>query len=187
MAFWRNQTRTVERRRAAGLPVVNEMQRFRLLVCCLFCSICTSLIYAFDLFTTQFVERFNLSVGDQATISTVGLVFCYFTLPYGFLYDYAGPFPLILICFVTGGMGSLLLGLAFDGFIPGTVTNFSIFYALMNTCAGLIDVVYIVTLAETFPRNLGPVVALAKVLTGLGSSVLASISVNLFGDNISGF
>ncbi|RNE96764.1 hypothetical protein TraAM80_09660, partial [Trypanosoma rangeli] len=53
--------------------------------------------------------------------------------------------------------------------------------------AGLIDVVYIVTLAETFPRNLGPVVALAKVLTGLGSSVLASISVNLFGDNISGF
>ncbi|RNE97113.1 uncharacterized protein Tco025E_09548 [Trypanosoma conorhini] len=58
---------------------------------------------------------------------------------------------------------------------------------MMNTCAGLIDVAYIVTLAEVFPRNLGPVIALAKVLTGLGSSVLASVSVNLFGDNISGF
>ncbi|ESL05311.1 hypothetical protein TRSC58_07046 [Trypanosoma rangeli SC58] len=187
MAFWSSQTRTVERRRAAGLPVVDEMQRFRLLVCCMFCSICTSLIYVFDLFTTQFVARFNLSVGDQSTISTVGLVFCYFTLPYGVLYDYAGPFPLIIICLITGGLGSLLLGLAFDGYVPGTVTNFSVFYALMNTCAGLIDVAYIVTLAEVFPRNLGPVVALAKILTGLGSSVLASISVNLFGDNISGF
>ncbi|RNE95711.1 uncharacterized protein Tco025E_09939, partial [Trypanosoma conorhini] len=96
-------------------------------------------------------------------------------------------FPLILICVVTGGLGSLLLGLTFDGFIPGNVANFSVFYAMMNTCAGLIDVAYIVTLAEAFPRNLGPVIALAKVLTGLGSSVLASVSVNLFGDNISGF
>ncbi|RNE98021.1 uncharacterized protein Tco025E_09324 [Trypanosoma conorhini] len=187
MRFWRGQTREVERRRAAGLPAVDEMQRFRLLVCCLFCSICTSLVYAFDLFTTQFVERFHLSVGDQSTISTVGLAFCYFTLPYGFLFDYAGPFPLILICLVTGGLGALLLGLTFDGFIPGSVTNISVFYAMMNTCAGLLDVAYVVTLAEAFPRNLGPVLALAKVLAGLGSSVLASVSVNLFGDNISGF
>ncbi|RNE97077.1 uncharacterized protein Tco025E_09550, partial [Trypanosoma conorhini] len=187
MRLWQSQTRAVERLKAAGLPAVDEMRRFRLLVCCLFCSICTSLVYAFDLFTTQFVERFHLSVGDQSTISTVGLVFCYFTLPYGFLYDYAGPFPLILICVVTGGLGSLLLGLTFDGFIPGNVTNFSVFYAMMNTCAGLIETSYILTLVEAFPRNLGPVIALAKVLTGLGSSVLASVSVNLFGDNISGF
>ncbi|RNE95939.1 uncharacterized protein Tco025E_10181 [Trypanosoma conorhini] len=71
MRFWQSQTREVERRKAAGLPAVDEMRRFRMLVCCLFCSICTSLVYAFDLFTTQFVERFHLGVGDQAAISAV--------------------------------------------------------------------------------------------------------------------
>ncbi|KEG12900.1 hypothetical protein DQ04_01341020 [Trypanosoma grayi] len=182
-----SQTAAVERRKALGLPPVDEMQRFRLLVCCMFCSICTSLVYAFDLFTTDFANRFHLSVGDQSTISTVGLVFCYFTLPYGFLYDYAGPFPLIVVCFFTGGLGALLLALTFDGVIEGNVLNLSIFYALLNTCSGLIDVAYIVTLAETFPRNRGPVIALAKVMTSLGSSVLSSLSVNIFNENIAGF
>ncbi|KAH9599136.1 Major facilitator superfamily, partial [Trypanosoma melophagium] len=186
MPLWESQTREVERRKAAGLPPVDEMKRFRILVCCMFCSICTSIVYAFDLFTTEFSDRFHLSAGDQSTISTVGLVFCYFTLPYGFLYDYAGPFPLFMICILTGGLGSLLLGLTFDGLIPGNVVNISVFYALVNTCSGLIDVAYIVTLAEAFPRNRGPVIALAKVMTTLGSSVLASLSVNIF-NNISSF
>ncbi|EPY24161.1 hypothetical protein STCU_07316 [Strigomonas culicis] len=57
----------------------------------------------------------------------------------------------------------------------------------MNTCSGLLDTVSIVTLQHTFPRNRGPVLALAKVMTGLGSSVFASISSNLFADNLSGF
>ncbi|ORC85177.1 uncharacterized protein TM35_000371500 [Trypanosoma theileri] len=186
MPLWESQTAMVQRRKAAGLPPVDEMKRFRILVCCMFCSICTSTVYAFDLFTTDFSDRFHLSAGDQSTISTVGLVFCYFTLPFGFLYDYAGPFPLFIICIFTGGFGALFLGLTFDGVIPGNVVNISVFYALLNTCSGLIDIAYIVTLAETFPRNRGPVIALAKVMTGLGSSVLASLSVNIF-NNISAF
>ncbi|ORC85179.1 uncharacterized protein TM35_000371520 [Trypanosoma theileri] len=181
-----SQTRDVEHRKAAGLPPVDEMKRFRILVCCMFCSICTSIIYAFDLFTTDFSDRFHLSAGDQSTISTVGLVFCYFTLPYGFLFDYAGPFPLLVLSALTGGFGALFLGLTFDGEISGNVVNISVFYALLNTCSGLADTAAIVTLAETFPRNRGPVIALAKVMTSLGSSVLASLSVNIF-NNISAF
>ncbi|PBJ77569.1 hypothetical protein BCY84_06120 [Trypanosoma cruzi cruzi] len=182
-----SQTRAAERRKAAGHSPVDEMQRFRMLVCCMFCGICTSLIYAFDLFTTDFSNRFNLSAGDQSTISTVGLVFCYFTIPYGFLYDYGGPFPLLIVCVLTAGVGALCLGLTFDGVITGNLASISVFYALMNISSGVIDVACIVTLAETFPRNLGPIIALAKVTIGLGSSVLASISVNLFRGNISGF
>lgn len=49
-----SQTAYVQHRLKAGKPVIDEMKRFRLLVCTLFCSLCVSLVYAFDLFTNNF-------------------------------------------------------------------------------------------------------------------------------------
>lgn len=182
-----SQTKYVAHRAALGLHVIDEVRRFRTLVCALFCSICVSLVFAFDLFSDEFQSRFDLSDADLSTISTVGVVFCYFVIPYGVLYDYMGPLPLIIIAGVTGFIGCLGLGLVFDGKIKGNTATISVFYAFMNTCSGLFDAASIVTLAELFPRNRGPVVGLAKVMTGLGSSVLSSMNRGFFSNNISGF
>ncbi|KPA81236.1 hypothetical protein ABB37_03655 [Leptomonas pyrrhocoris] len=182
-----SQTKYVAARSARGLHVIDEVKRFRALSCVLFCSICVSLVFAFDLFSDEFQKRYSLSDGDLSTISTVGVVFCYFVIPYGVLYDYIGPLPLLIIAGVTGFVGCLGLGLIFDGKIAGNTATISVFYAFMNTCSGLFDAASIVTLVELFPRNRGPVIGLAKVMTGLGSSVLSSISRGFFSNNISGF
>ncbi|KAG5464110.1 hypothetical protein LSCM1_00290 [Leishmania martiniquensis] len=182
-----SQTKYVAQRAALGLHVIDEVKRFRALVAVLFCSICVSLVFAFDLFSDEFQSRFHLSDGDLSTISTVGVVFCYFVIPYGVLYDHTGPFPLLVIAGVTALIGCLGLGLVFDGKVKGNTATISVFYALMNTCSGLFDAASIVTLAELFPRNRGPVIGLAKVMTGLGSSVLSSINRGFFSNNIRGF
>ncbi|CAJ1993656.1 major facilitator superfamily transporter / nodulin-like [Leishmania donovani] len=182
-----SQTKYVSHREACGLHVIDEVKRFRALVCVLFCSICVSLVFAFDLFSEEFQSRFHLSDGDLSTISTVGVVFCYFVIPYGVLYDHIGPLPLLVIAGMMGFIGCLGLGLVFDGKIKGNTVTISIFYAFMNTCSGLFDAASIVTLVELFPRNRGPVIGLAKVMTGLGSSVISSINRGFFSNNISGF
>ncbi|CAJ1036382.1 Nodulin-like/Major Facilitator Superfamily, putative [Leishmania lindenbergi] len=182
-----SQTKYVAHRAACGLHVIDEVKRFRALVCALFCSICVSLVFAFDLFSDQFQSRFNLSDGDLSTISTVGVVLCYFVIPYGVLYDHIGPLPLFVIAGVTGFIGCLGLGLIFDGKMKGNTATISVFYGFMNTCSGLFDAASIVTLVELFPRNRGPVIGLAKVMTGLGSSVISSTNRGFFSNNISGF
>ena len=182
-----SQTKHVADRVARGLHVIDEVKRFRALSCALFCSICVSLVFAFDLFSDEFQKRYSLSDGDLSTISTVGVVFCYFVVPYGILYDYMGPLPLLVIAGVTGLVGCLGLGLVFDGKIKGTTATISVFYAFMNTCSGLFDAASVVTIVELFPRNRGPVIGLVKVMTGLGSSVFSTISRSFFSKNISGF
>lgn len=182
-----SETNYIAERRRNGLHSINELQRFRLLTCTIFCSIGVSIIYTFDLFTPIFAARYGLSAGDQATVSTVGVVFHYFALPYAIMYEFIGPTVPFAICLVTGFVGAMLLGLTFDGHIEGNLTTICVFYALMNTASGIFDAASVVTVIETFPRNRGPVLGLVKMLTGLGSSVFASLSRNFFGTNISAF
>jgi hypothetical protein len=184
---WFSQTRAVRTREERGLHPVNELSRFTILVCGLFCGICVSLTYAYDLFTTQFRDQFQLSAGDLSTVSTVGLVFCYLLLPYSLLFEPLGPFVNFMICMVTGVVGTVCLALTFSGTIPGNTATITVFYAFLNTASGLIDTTYISTLFEVFPRNRGPVVCLAKVMTGLGSTIFACLSTTLFKDDIVGF
>ncbi|EPY18959.1 hypothetical protein STCU_09691 [Strigomonas culicis] len=178
---------TLEERQRKHLHIINELQRCRLLFFCLLCCTGVSIVYTFELFTKEFSTRYGFSAGDLSTISTVGACFCYFLMPYAVVYEFMGPVPLLLLATVAGLIGMLGLGLVFQNVIPGNLTVICVFYAFMNTCGGLFDAASIVTLQHTFPRNRGPVLALAKVMTGLGSSVFASISSNLFVNNLSGF
>ncbi|KAL7698450.1 hypothetical protein N2W54_000338 [Lotmaria passim] len=184
---WFSQTRALRARKERGLHPVNEMNRFAILVCGLFCGICVSLTYAYDLFTTQFRDQFQLSAGDLSTVSTVGLVFCYFLIPYSFIFENLGPFVNFVICLVTSVVGTVCLALTFAGKIPGNTATITVFYAFLNTASGLIDTTYISTMFEVFPRNRGPVVCLAKVMTGLGSTIFACLRTTFFKDNIAGF
>ncbi|KAK7196738.1 hypothetical protein NESM_000613600 [Novymonas esmeraldas] len=184
---WFSQTRYLRARRERGLHPVNEMNRFAIVVCTLFCGMCVSLTYAYDLFTTQFRDQFQMSAGDLSTVSTVGLVFCYLLLPYSAIFETCGPFVNFLICCASGVIGTVCLALTFSGAIPGNVATITVFYAFLNTASGLIDTTYISTLFEVFPRNRGPVVCLAKVMTGLGSTIFACLSTTLFKGNMIGF
>ncbi|KAG5479504.1 hypothetical protein LSCM1_04770 [Leishmania martiniquensis] len=182
-----SQTRDAIQRKERGLHPVSELSRFHLLVCCFFCSVCVSLTYAFDLFTTQFRSQFKLTSSDLTVISTVGLVFCYFTIPYTFVFESCGPFSLFWLCAISAAIGGIGLTGVFRGQIPGNTATITIFYAFLNAASGLLDTCYVSTLVEVFPRNRGPVVCLAKVMTGLGSSVWASMSDTFFVGSISGF
>ncbi|KAG5505819.1 hypothetical protein JKF63_05155 [Porcisia hertigi] len=182
-----SQTRDLEQRKAQGLHPVSELGRFHLLVCCFFCSVCVSLTYAFDLFTTQFRNQFSLTSGDLTIISTVGLVFCYFTIPYTCIFETCGPFLTFWICAIAAAIGGCGLGGVFRGQIPGNTATITVFYAFLNAASGLLDTSYVSTLFEVFPRNRGPVVCLAKVMTGLGSSILAALSATFFEGTIVGF
>uniref|UniRef100_A0A0A9VQU9 Putative zinc metalloprotease NCU04133 n=1 Tax=Lygus hesperus TaxID=30085 RepID=A0A0A9VQU9_LYGHE len=123
----------------------------------------------------------------MSTISTVGVALCYFALPYGFIYTYGGPFMLLVLSLIFGLVGCIGLLMVFHEKIVGTTTTITVCYAMLNVCSGMLDAATIMPLAETFPRNRGPVVALTKTLTGLGASVLASISSNLLNNNVSAF
>ncbi|TPP54608.1 hypothetical protein CGC20_22005 [Leishmania donovani] len=187
LSDWFSQVQYLHARREKGLHPVNEMNRFTILVCGLFCGICVSLPYTFDLYTTQLRDQFELSAGDLSTVSTVGLVFFFFLLPFSVIFEMFGPFANFMICLATGVIGTVGLAQTFSGAIPGNVTTISMFYAFLNLASGLIDTTYISTLFEVFPRNRGPVVCLAKVMTGLGSTIFACLSTTLFKGSLIGF
>ncbi|CBZ26934.1 hypothetical protein, unknown function [Leishmania mexicana MHOM/GT/2001/U1103] len=182
-----SQTREVQQRKEKGLHPVSELRRLHLFVCCFFCSMCASLTYAFDLFTTEFRTQFKLTSSDLTIVSTVGLVFCYFTIPYTFIFQPFGPFSIFWLCTAATAIGGVGLAGVFRGHITGNTITITIFYAFLNTASGLIDMSYVSTLVEVFPRNRGPIVCLAKVMTGLGSSVFAAMSSTFFEGSIDGF
>lgn len=184
---WFSQLQYLHARREKGLHPVSEMNRFAILVCGLFCGICVSLPYTYDLYTTQLRDQFELSAGDLSTVSTVGLVFFFSMLPFSVIFEMLGPFTNFVICLAMGVIGTVGLAQTFSGAIPGNVATISMFYAFLNLASGLIDTTYISTLFEIFPRNRGPVVCLAKVMTGLGSTIFACLSTTLFKGNLIGF
>ncbi|CAD2221091.1 hypothetical protein, conserved [Angomonas deanei] len=184
---WFSQLDTLHKRKEQGLHPINEVSRSLIFIAGFFCSICVSLTYAFDLFSTQFREQFNLSVGDLSTISTVGLVFCYLLIPYSFIFERYGPFINFIIAGSAGFIGALFLGLVFQRKVNGNVAVLSVLYAFLNTASGLFDITYLSVIFEVFPRNRGPYVCLGKVMAGLGSSIMACISAALFNGNATGF
>lgn len=187
MGIFFSETRTIRNRKKQQLHPICELSRLHVLVCCFFCSITVSLTYAFDLFTTPLQDQFGLSGGDLSTVTTIGLVFSYFQLHFAVLYEHCGPFLLFVACMVLGGLGALLMGLAFDGKVKGSTATFTVYYAMLCIASGLVDCAYIPVLNVMFPRNRGPVISLVKVMTSLGASLLAIVCYNLFGNAISGY
>ncbi|KAH9601318.1 hypothetical protein LSM04_007756 [Trypanosoma melophagium] len=107
-------------------------------------------------------------------------MFGQFLLPYGALFDFAGPRPVLCISVVFFCPGTLPIALIFLDHIEGTVVNYSVFYALMNIGCTTFDLGSLVTVLTWFPRNRGHVVGILNTMIGLGSSVLSTIYVCFF-------
>ncbi|CBZ24524.1 hypothetical protein, conserved in leishmania [Leishmania mexicana MHOM/GT/2001/U1103] len=91
--------------------------------------ICASTSYAFNLFSGSLRDKYNFDSRQMSTINTVGMVFAYFLLPYGTIYDYLGPLPVYILACVLASLGLLLMGLTFHDVIGGSV---------VRRCAGLL-------------------------------------------------
>ncbi|KAK7194137.1 Protein Associated with Differentiation [Novymonas esmeraldas] len=159
---------------------INENKRFAILVLGSFGCIVCSFSYAWNLISGEMQVRYKLSQRDLSTIVTVGLVVQYCVLPYAFLYDFLGPIPISVLATIYFPLGTLLLALCFMGQITGSVVRLSVFNAMMATGCTLMDLACCITVLSHFPSNRGPVVALMKTFTGLGSAIVACLYAGYF-------
>ncbi|KAG5483897.1 hypothetical protein CUR178_06896 [Leishmania enriettii] len=159
---------------------VGEYKRFALLALGSFGCIVCSFSYAWNLISGTMQQRYDLSQRDLSTIVTVALVVQYCVLPYAFLYDYLGPLPISIIATVYFPLGTLLLALCFMGKVEGSVVRLSVFNAMMGTGCTMFDLASCITVLLHFPTNRGPVTALLKTFTGLGSALVACLYAGFF-------
>ncbi|KPA76999.1 putative protein associated with differentiation 4 [Leptomonas pyrrhocoris] len=159
---------------------VSEYKRFAILVLGSFGCIVCSFSYAWNLVSADMQERYHFTQRDMSTIVTVGLVVQYCVLPYAFLFDYLGPLPIVILATIYFPLGTLLLALCFMGKINGSVATLSVFNALMSCGCSLFDLGCCVTVLSYFPTNRGPVTALLKTFTGLGSALVACLYAGYF-------
>ena len=159
---------------------ISESRRFAFMALATFAMICASTSYAFNLFSGELQRKYNYDSRQMSSINTVGMVFCYFLLPYGFTYDYLGPLPLYILACVLAPLGLLLMGLTFQGVVKGSVVRFCVFNALLSLGSQLFDLATVVTMLSMFPTKRGWVVALLKTLMGLGSAIIGSLKTGFF-------
>ncbi|KAG5510431.1 hypothetical protein GH5_06630 [Leishmania sp. Ghana 2012 LV757] len=159
---------------------ISEARRYGLLTLAAFSMICASTSYAFNLFSGSLRDKYNYDSRQMSTINTVGMVFAYFLLPYGAVYDYLGPLPVCILACVLAPLGLLLMGLTFQGVIAGSVVRFCVFNALLSLGSQLFDLATVVTMLSIFPTRKGWVVALLKTLMGLGSAIIGSMRTGFF-------
>lgn len=162
---------------AASIP------RFSMLVCGMFCSIAIGALYAYSLITKRLTDDFHFTQNDITTISTVGIVIGYCTLPFGIIYDYVGPKPIFAMGLIFNALGTLLFALTFEGKIGHSVGGLAIINAVMNLGSALFDMGSILTVLSWFPLDRGLVVACMKTTTGLGSSFISTLYGTYFNND----
>lgn len=166
---------------------ISEPYRFFLLVVgsigCLLASLC----YTFGIFAHEVQAMGGFGMTDMASITTSMLVFSFFTLPYAFIFDYFGPKPVLCVGTVMLPLGSLLVGLIFNGSIAPTLTNFCIFVAIMGGGCIVFDIGTVVCVLSWFPVNKGPVVAIMKSFAGLGAAIVGTFQLAFFENDTAGF
>ncbi|KAG5484134.1 hypothetical protein LSCM1_05989 [Leishmania martiniquensis] len=172
----------------APSKLISETHRFGLLFLGLFSMICGSFgSYTFNLVSGSLQERYSLSQRDLSTITTTGTVIGYVMLPYSFLYDYLGPFPIAILSSFVFPLGALLFALCFQGVITGNVLTLSVFYSFINVGTSFFDLSSCITILSYFPTNRGPVVAILKTFIGLGSAIIGSLYQGFFSGEVQHF
>ncbi|EAN83391.1 hypothetical protein C3747_44g95 [Trypanosoma cruzi] len=163
-----------------GQKPLTEWRRFGALVAGTFAAICASTAASFNLFSGALQQKYSFRQRDISAINTVGMVFCFFLLPYGAIYDHFGPRPIYVLACVLLATGALLFGLSFGDHIEGSTVRFCVYNAMLSLGSELLDMACGLTLLSIFPTNRGGVVAFLKTLLGLGSAILGSFYLGFF-------
>ncbi|CAD2222800.1 Nodulin-like/Major Facilitator Superfamily, putative [Angomonas deanei] len=159
---------------------VNETLRFIQMTIACFAMICGSASYAFNIYSGTLQTQYGYDFRKMSIINTVGMVFCYFLLPYGFVFDMFGSRPIYILACILFPLGALLMGLTFHKVIVGSVVRFAVYNALLSLGSQLFDLATVVTLLLNFPTRKGWVIALLKTLMGLGQALLATMESGFF-------
>lgn len=118
----------------------------------------------------------------MSTIVTIGNIFQFGTLPYGILYDFAGPLWISLISTTYIIIGTLCFAFCFNGVITASVVKLSAFNAFVGCGCNLLDMTNCMTILSYFPTEKGAVTAILKTFTGVGESIVGTIYLAFFRD-----
>ncbi len=152
---------------------IQERRRFFQLAVGIWVAIAVGSNYAFGIVSNELKDRFSIGQAGMTTISTVGYMMGFFSLPGGVMQDFFGPRPTLTVGGTCGFVGFLLLALMFWEFIPNSIPLLSFSYGLICTANSWNDQGALVTNLYAFPINRGDVITLQKTFVGLGSSLLA--------------
>ncbi|EPY26585.1 hypothetical protein STCU_06181 [Strigomonas culicis] len=159
---------------------INEVHRFSLLVIGAMCCMCAAFSYAFNLISKDMQTKYNLTQRDLSTISSVGVVFLYFALPYAFIFDHFGPVPVAAIATIIFPVGTICLALTFMDVIEGSVAKLAVFNAMMGAGSIQFDLLAVMPTISYFPTRKGYVTVLLKTFTGFGQALVGTIYIGFF-------
>lgn len=160
---------------------INDLKRFRMLFVGLLLFIVSSTQGVHSLFGTILLQAVYLyDVQQMMSVYLTGCAFGMFVFPFGVLYDWFGPRPVVSVCVVLTALGHLLFALMFRGDIDHTVRNSCLFYGIMCWgCYGLQVAVLPVVLTH-MPRDRGQPISLLQTFSGLGSSLISCLFRGFF-------
>ncbi|SCU67703.1 major facilitator superfamily, putative [Trypanosoma equiperdum] len=163
-----------------GLQALSEPKRFWQLVVGALCCFVVSSSFTFNLYSGQLQAKFNFTQNDITSIFTGSDVAGILMLPLGAVYDKYGARPVFILALLTQPVGAILQALTYDDFIKGNLYLFIFYSALQAVGTWLLDTAAVMTLLSIFPSDKGPVVALSKVITGIGYGVIGAIHSAFF-------
>ncbi|XP_050340572.1 uncharacterized protein LOC126766968 [Bactrocera neohumeralis] len=172
---------------ARGQKPLSEFKRFAMMTAATFAMICASTSYAYNIISGNIQNQYGYKFRDMSNISTVGMVFCYFLLPYGTLLDLFGPRIIYTIGCVLFPLGALLFGLTFQGVIGGSVVRFCVYNAMLSLGSQLFDLASVVVMLSVFPTRKGWVIALLKTMMGLGQAIIACMKQGFFAEHTANY
>ncbi|EPY30264.1 hypothetical protein AGDE_09531 [Angomonas deanei] len=133
---------------------------------------------------------FRYSQSQLMTVSTVGVLLSYLSLPTGYLYDLKGPKATILVGTVLNVLGWFgMYCIFYDLEHPlwsNSVLVMCIFYGFSQLSASFYETGSVLTNLRSFNCYQGRVILIQKTFMGLGSSIVAQIYIAFFQLNITG-
>ncbi|KAH9578914.1 Nodulin-like [Trypanosoma melophagium] len=178
-----NDWRRSGNRQRRGLPPLSEPRRFWQLFVGILCCFAVSSTYAFNLYSGQMQAKYNFTQNQMTTITTIADAIGAITLPFSFLYDHYGAWPVFLTAMILFPLGGVLFGLTYANVIPGSLPAFSVYACMQSIGTSLLDICAVMTLLSIFPVNRGAVVAVMKTFSGMGSAIMGAIHLAFFSAN----
>lgn len=149
-------------------------------------SICDGAVFCFSLLSPRLKEApFNFSQEQVAIVSTTGVVLSYFSMPTGYLFDFHGPRPTLLIGGILNFVGWGLMAFVYHYEFTTSPVLIAVCYGLSQLSTSFFETGSIITNLAAFSSQQGHVVALQKTFLGLGSSIITCFFQGFFNQSLS--
>ncbi|KEG13828.1 hypothetical protein DQ04_00761080 [Trypanosoma grayi] len=147
--------------------------------------------FCFSIFS-PFMKKgaFKYNQSQVNVVSTMGVILSYFSLPTGYLYDFKGPMPTLLVGTILnmiGWLGMFLMFFDMERPLLGTnIGTMCLFYGISQFSASFYESGSVLTNLDAFSCYQGRVILIQKTFMGLGSSIIAQIYIAFFETRVEG-